>query len=212
MPPIIDLIITTAIATAGLTAFFCDGHSGLILTMSAVSGVWMISDLLKLYAAYKGKEPEVLQISLSQPVRPKLPVQWFALSLILQSAGLLMQLVVGFTVIAGMCMAVFIGCEIVLHLWYYSRSVAENAITLLPTLAFSGVVLAFVLTGEAQGYGYIGLGRWGGIFWVLVAAFAGMVFGKFFLDWYGVYAEDGLDERQPLKDQPRQKAIKEGDV
>ena len=32
---------------------------------------------------------------------PKLPVQWFALSLVLQSSGLLCQLLFGWTVISG---------------------------------------------------------------------------------------------------------------
>eukprot|EP00439_Symbiodinium_sp_Y106_P038048 s6216_g4.t1 len=122
--------------------------------------------------------------------RPKLPVQWFALSLIAQSAGLLCQLICGWTVLSGCCLLFFYGCELVCHLFYYSSTVVENSTTTLPTLSMGALVIWFVLSG------------WGGLFWVCASGAIGMVFGKFFLDFLKVQP---LGESSPLTAQASQR-------
>ncbi|CAJ1410076.1 unnamed protein product [Effrenium voratum] len=118
---------------------------------------------------------------------PKLPWQWFATSLTLQCAGLAAQLLAGWTVLAGCILfAYYAGFEMMCHLFYYSGSVTVNSSTALPSLSMAGLILCFVMSGNGISYGYMELGRWGGVFWVLVSGVAGFFLAKGFLVYLGV--------------------------
>mmetsp|Transcript_18431 Transcript_18431/g.34528 ORF Transcript_18431/g.34528 Transcript_18431/m.34528 type:complete len:223 (+) Transcript_18431:117-785(+) len=187
VPSGMDTVTCVAIVTAGLVGFLCSGHAGVILVLSIFTSLWLLCDLMKIYSWSKNQECEVLISSGQMPMRPKLPVHWFALSLIAQSAGILCQLLFGWTVIAGCCLMFFYGgCELVCHLYYYSGTVSENSTTTLPTLSMAGLTVWFVLSGSGSTYGYMDLGRWGGLFWVLMSAILGLVAGKLYLDFLGV--------------------------
>jgi len=197
VPTALDTILATVVGTAAVVSWLCSGHSGLILILALCSSLWILLDLLKIYNSWvSDKECEVIVSGGLMPLRPKLPAQWFALSLILQSSGLLAQLLFGWTVISG-CILFFYyaGCDFACHLFFYSGSVIENSTTTLPTLAMAGLVLFFVLSGNGNSYGYMDLGRWGGLFWVLMSGIAGLAFGHFFLQYLGVVKGA---ERAPL--------------
>ncbi|CAK9039901.1 unnamed protein product [Durusdinium trenchii] len=198
VPTAWDTILATIVGTACLVSWLCSGHNGVILILTLCSSVWLLTDMIKLYNAWAGntKDPEVAVSNGLTPLRPKLPTKWFALSLILQSSGLLAQLLFGWTVLAGCILFFFYGgCVLALHLFYYSGTVMENSSTTLPTLAMAVLVLFFVLSGSGTTYGYMDLGKWGGLFWVLLSGIAGIICGYFFLDFLGVKKGD---ESTPL--------------
>eukprot|EP00439_Symbiodinium_sp_Y106_P021987 s6216_g2.t1 len=71
VPSGMDTIMCVAIITAGLVAFLCSGHAGVILVLTIFICIWLLCDLMKIYQYYRlGKDPEVVISSGQMPMRP----------------------------------------------------------------------------------------------------------------------------------------------
>ncbi|CAE7339564.1 unnamed protein product [Symbiodinium sp. CCMP2456] len=71
VPSGMDTIVCVAIITAGLVAFLCSGHAGVILVLAIFICIWLLCDLMKIYQYYwLGKDPEVVISSGQMPMRP----------------------------------------------------------------------------------------------------------------------------------------------
>lgn len=185
-----DIWCAIVISLVGGMLGFEYGHHGFIAAVMTLCGLWIFGDCLKICQwCSNGQEPLAF-LSSSGPQCPQLPVYWYAAAVIFQVAGLALQLIFGFTLCSGLVLwSFYVGASGVLHLKYYSGAVEDNALTLIPEIFLSLVILSMVMSAPLTEKGYMGVGVFGALFLLEVAAIAGAAIGWLFLRFTGVTAD-----------------------
>jgi len=192
-----DIIFAVVALTAGLVSFFAWGHAGVVaITMGALA-LMTLYDSFQLYTRAQGK---VLGESGGViPQSPDLPAKWYAVVSVLELAAIFFQLVTGLTLISALIMSfLYAGCDTLVHLFFYSGTLRENALTLLPEIALTILAWTMVLTAPLDMPGHMNLERSAEAMWLAVMIPTGALVGYLFLLLLGVSPKAPNDELQGL--------------
>lgn len=195
-----DVWCALVITLVGIFPFVHWGHEGVVASVGVICAWWIFSDVVKIWQwCSNGQEPKPFMSSAGSAQCPELPIYWYFGSAIVQSAGLILQLIFGCTLSAGLLLVgFFLGSSSVLHIKYYSGTTEDNAITMIPEIFMSLLIGSMVLTAPLESSSYMGVGRFGALFLLELAALGGAVLAHFVLRAFGVIAETEPDEKKVL--------------
>jgi len=195
-----DVWCALVITLVGIFTFVHWGHEGVVASVAILSGWWIFTDAVKIWQwCSNGQEPKCFMSSAGSAQCPELSIYWYFGSALLQTIGVTMQLILGFTLCSGLILVGFyLGCSSVLHLKYYSSTTEDNALTMIPEIFMTLLIGGMVLTAPLDNPGYMGVGRFGALFLMELAAVTGAVIAYFELRALGVVAETEQDEKKVL--------------
>mmetsp|Transcript_26118 Transcript_26118/g.39685 ORF Transcript_26118/g.39685 Transcript_26118/m.39685 type:complete len:211 (+) Transcript_26118:91-723(+) len=197
-----DAMFSTAVITASALMWVSYGHHGLVMTLLAVIGLCIFGDVIEVLR-YRGSLSQRIKDIKVAPVEPDMPQEWYFVTIVLQAAALLAQLIGGLTILCGLLLTfIYGGASTFLHLRYYSGSCKENCATLLPTLSILGLVVCTVLSAPGNGIGYRSVGihdKWGAAAILGVFGIFGACSAQAFCWYMGVRVIDAK-EHLPIAD------------
>lgn len=159
--------------------------------------IMMIYNCFLLYQFAQGNVPG--KFVSSGPQGPDLPAKWYAFVVVLEAAALFLQLICGFTLYSGLVICfLHAGCGLTLHLFFYSGTLKENAMTLLPVIALSVLSWVMVLSAPFSMGGNMDISRYGEALLLLAMIPAGAIVGFVYLSLLGISRSDADSERASI--------------